>query len=128
MHNRRDRLSADMKGTVSIGTSKQSNNEHNTENIMDRKEQNDGPKHDGVTSIADKNTDISSRARNPENGDGTGDSQRSVVVGDQERLQLDWRISEWSRCSQTCGPNGKQVRTLTNGHNNIILLIYKFGN
>ena len=114
MHNRRDRLSADMKGTVAIGASKQSNNARNTENIMDRKEQNDSPKNNDVTSIADKNTDISSRATNPANDEGNEYLHRSVVVGDQERLQLDWRISEWSRCSQTCGPNGKQVRTVTN--------------
>ena len=110
MHNRRDRLSADMKGTVAIGTSKQSNNERNTGGTMDRKEQNDSPENDEVNSTAHKNTDISTRARNPGNDEENEDSHRSIVVGDQERLQLDWRISEWSRCSQTCGPNGKQVK------------------
>ena len=110
MHNRRDRLSADMKGTVEIGASKQSNNERSTENIMDKKKENDVTETDDNTSVADKNTGISSTAGDD---DGNEDSHRSVVVGDQERLQLDWRISEWSRCSQTCGPNGKQVKTVS---------------
>ena len=24
-------------------------------------------------------------------------------------LHLEWEMTDWSRCSQTCGPNGKQV-------------------
>ena len=110
MNNRRDRLSADMKGTVAIGTSKQSNNERNTDSSMDKKEQNDSPKNANVNSTAHKNIDISDRAKNPGNDEENENLHRSIVVGDQERLQLDWRISEWSRCSQTCGPNGKQVK------------------
>ena len=28
---------------------------------------------------------------------------------DDDGLHLEWKMSDWSRCSQTCGPNGKQV-------------------
>ena len=27
-------------------------------------------------------------------------------------LRLEWEMTDWSRCSQTCGPNGKQVGKL----------------
>lgn len=27
----------------------------------------------------------------------------------EEERKIEWDISVWSRCSQTCGPNGKQV-------------------
>ena len=28
---------------------------------------------------------------------------------EEEGMRLDWRVSEWTRCSQTCGTEGKQV-------------------
>ena len=28
---------------------------------------------------------------------------------DDDGLRLEWEMTDWSRCSQTCGPNGKQV-------------------
>ena len=112
MNNRRDRLSADMKGTVAIGTGKQSIDKLNTKDNMDRKEQNDGPESDAHSSMKETNTHIESREGTLDNDAGEDDSHRQVVAGDQERLQLDWRVSQWSRCSQTCGPNGRQVKTL----------------
>ena len=29
-------------------------------------------------------------------------------------LHLEWEMTDWSRCSQTCGPNGKQVGKIQN--------------
>ena len=29
-----------------------------------------------------------------------------------DQLDLQWTTSDWSRCSQTCGENGTQIRTV----------------
>ena len=107
MNNRRDRLSADMKGTVPI----QDGAKHNKESkISNKKEkQNDRPD-DSIENSSDLNMNAEEEEmENSRRNDVKMESNRAVVVGDQERLQLDWRVSQWSRCSRTCGKEGKQV-------------------
>ena len=110
MNNRRDRLSADMKGTVAIeGGQKDLQKEKET---LNKGEQNDRPA-DGLETPSEMNTNPDEEEnRNSQSNDNTEASQRSVTVGDQERLQLDWRVSQWSRCSRTCGKDGKKVHVL----------------
>ena len=111
MHNRRDSLSADMKGTIAIGQVAQNESTQQNEEVEDKKE----------NDLSDDDSNSSENVKEASNDQGRDDqdnddiglgSHRSVVVGDQERLKLDWRIGEWSRCSQTCGPEGRKVCSL----------------
>ena len=40
----------------------------------------------------------------------------SIDKKDDDGLRLDWEMTDWSRCSQTCGPNGKQVGKAQSTH------------
>ena len=110
MHNQRNRLSADMKGTVAVETATKGKDGREDVVSLQEGKQNDIPKLD-ATNIenTDENTD-EVRQEHSESYRKDMNSHRSVIVGDQEKLQLDWRVSEWSRCSQTCGEDGRQVK------------------
>ena len=108
MNNRRDRLSADMKGTVSIDEDTKSSQKEKTGGT--KNEQNDGPDDRIVDPSESKIEPGKEQIVYSEPDDAEEESQRPVTVGDQERLQLDWRVSQWSRCSRTCGKEGKKVK------------------
>ena len=42
-------------------------------------------------------------------GDNSIDMKGAEDPDDDDGLRLEWDMTDWSRCSQTCGPNGKQV-------------------
>ena len=110
MNNRRDRLSADMKGTVSIDDDTKRITEG--ESGMNKEKQNDRPDDSTESPSELKMSPEEEKIENSRRNDVAVESHSPVVVGDQERLQLDWRVSQWSRCSRTCGKDGKQVHTL----------------
>ena len=111
MNNRRDRLSADMKGTVAIGAEKQNGGtkDHSTENINVEGQQNDSVHISNDLLMAEKESAVTEE--NHDNRDNTHNvnSGKIMTADEQEKLKLDWKVSGWSRCSQTCGPDGKQV-------------------
>ena len=37
------------------------------------------------------------------------DADKKGAEDSDDGLRLEWEMTDWSRCSQTCGPNGKQV-------------------
>ena len=114
MHNQRNRLSADMKGTVAVETA--TKGKDGREDVVSSQEgkQNDTPKL-GASNIepTDENNEEVQKGYS-ETYRKDMNSHRSVIVEDQEKLQLDWRVSEWSRCSQTCGEDGRQVKNQSN--------------
>ena len=90
MHNQRNRLSADMKGTVAVETATKSKDGREDVVSLQEGEQNDTPKLD-ATNIenTDENTD-EVQQEHSESYRKDMNSHRSVIVGDQEKLQLDW--------------------------------------
>lgn len=45
----------------------------------------------------------------------SGDEEGDVVIlgkGTRENLMFEWKTTPWSACSQTCGGNGYQFRTM----------------
>ena len=110
MNNRRDRLSADMKGTVSIDDDTKSSRKEKIGGT--KNEQNDGPDDRKESSSEFKIETNKEQIVHSVPNDAEVESNRPVTVGDQERLQLDWRVSQWSRCSRTCGKEGKKVKSL----------------
>ena len=103
-----------MKGTVAVETATKGKDGREDVVSLQEGKQNDTPKLD-ATNIknTEENTD---EVKKGHSGTYRKDmnSHRSVIVGDQEKLQLDWRVSEWSRCSQTCGEDGRQVKKSNN--------------
>ena len=99
-----------MKGTVAVETATKGKDGREDVVSLQEGKQNDTPKLD-ATNIenTDENTDEAQKGHS-ETYRNDMNSHRSVIVGDQEKLQLDWRVSEWSRCSQTCGEDGRQVK------------------
>ena len=112
MHNRRDRLSADMKGTIAIGGDADNESSQTIEHVEEKEKKNDFSNNDNITSTSNDKVNIQQRGNNEDNENIDANSYQSETVDDQERLKLDWRIGEWSRCSQTCGPEGKQVNAV----------------
>ena len=103
-----------MKGTVAVETATKGKDGREDVVSLQEGKQNDTPKLD-ATNIenTDENTD-EVQQEHSETYRKDMNSHRSVIVGDQEKLQLDWRVSEWSRCSQTCGEDGRQVKNQSN--------------
>ena len=114
LNNRRHHLSADISSTKGSSSS----------NIAagDRKQlqQNDasppqhplGPHHqnDGVGNEEDFDSQSESATNddNENNVEDNGDGD-DAGVSPEISLKLEWMVNDWSRCSQTCGPDGKQV-------------------
>ena len=101
-----------MKGTIAIGTdAKKNENSNNNANNMEENTKKNAPADPDLdaSTTTTKSTNADEEHITPEDNRKGVDYYRPVIVGDQERLHLDWRVSEWSRCSQTCGPDGKQV-------------------
>ena len=110
MNNRRDRLSADMKGTVSLDDDTKSSQKEKIGGT--KSEQNDGPDDRKENPSEFKIETDKKQTVYSQPNDAEVESNRPVTAGDQERLQLDWRVSQWSRCSRTCGKEGKKVKSL----------------